>query len=230
MVSQLLDDLGLRHRRVFAPRRAVKVLREGRLHVLPRSLGSALTSSLLSPAAKLRVLLEPLLWRPAPHVRPSSPAVSGSATDRPLRPSHSLQGAQYESLASSAARHLGAEALRFVVEPALAFPNAIEPSRVLTCTAAPTAAAAERRAGGSWTLGTAALRLTRSAQHLGSAETHPGDASTVVGAAPWLLQCDLAAPPQAGVSWSALASWAAARGRYFSFDAGALCLHAASCV
>ena len=63
VVTELVNDIGLRNNRVFAASQHVVVQREGRLHPLPQSLTETLASSLLSPAAKLRFILEPLLWK-----------------------------------------------------------------------------------------------------------------------------------------------------------------------
>lgn len=59
-VRALVDELGLADRLLFAPADApLYVARGGRLHSVPRSLGALVRGSLLTPAGRLRVLLEP---------------------------------------------------------------------------------------------------------------------------------------------------------------------------
>jgi oxygen-dependent protoporphyrinogen oxidase len=56
----LVDELGLADQLLFAPFEApLHVARDGRLHVVPRSIAALLRASLLSAAGRARVLLEP---------------------------------------------------------------------------------------------------------------------------------------------------------------------------
>ena len=60
-LGRLIDELGLAGELLFVPADApLYIFRDGRLHPVPRSLPALLGASLLSPAARLRVLLEPL--------------------------------------------------------------------------------------------------------------------------------------------------------------------------
>ena len=60
-LHELVEDLGLADELLFAPPDApLYVLRRNELHAVPRSIGDLLSGSLLSPAGRLRVLLEPL--------------------------------------------------------------------------------------------------------------------------------------------------------------------------
>jgi len=56
----LVDELGMRDELILAPADApLRVVRGGELHEVPRSLAALLTGSVLTPAGRLRVLLEP---------------------------------------------------------------------------------------------------------------------------------------------------------------------------
>jgi oxygen-dependent protoporphyrinogen oxidase len=60
-LRRLVDDLGLADELLLAPPDApLYVVRDGKLHAVPRSISALLRASLLSPAGRLRVLLEPL--------------------------------------------------------------------------------------------------------------------------------------------------------------------------
>jgi oxygen-dependent protoporphyrinogen oxidase len=67
-LRRLVDELDLAGELLHAPPDApLYIVRDGRLHPVPRSLPALLRASLLSPAARLRVLLEPFTAPVAEH-------------------------------------------------------------------------------------------------------------------------------------------------------------------
>ena len=122
---KLLDELGLENQIVVAAPTAQSrfVVRGSRLVAVPMSVGSFLTTPLLSTAGKLRVLREP--WAKA---RPSS------ATGE-------------ESLADFARRRLGAEAYAYALEPFVAGIFAGNPEKLAVRYALPRLFALESESG-----------------------------------------------------------------------------------
>lgn len=93
-VEELVEELGLGERLVTAPRDLpLYVHRDGRLRRVPVSLGGFVTTDLLSPGGKLRVLLEPVL------------------------PSARADPVPGETVASYVTRTLGREAYLYLVGP-----------------------------------------------------------------------------------------------------------------
>ena len=67
-IAQLIEELGLSARLVIAPRgHDLFVYRGGRLRRVPFNVGAFLASDIVSPAAKLRLALEPLTRSPDPQ-------------------------------------------------------------------------------------------------------------------------------------------------------------------
>ncbi len=122
-LEALVTDLGLEPARVGAAPAAKTryVVREGRPVALPAAPVDFLRTPLLSPAAKLRLLAEPLVPRAAPDAE--------------------------ESVAAFARRRLGPEVLRYAVDPFVAGIYAGDPERLSLRYAFPRLHVLEQRYG-----------------------------------------------------------------------------------
>lgn len=128
----LMVDLGIENLLMRADRNAAKrfVCRDGRLVPLPETPPAFLRSSLLSGAAKRRLMHEP--WIPA-----------GTAHD--------------ESIGDLAARRMGPEARDYLVDPMISGVYAGDPARLSAAAALPRLVLMERKYG-SWIRGAIALQ------------------------------------------------------------------------
>ena len=123
LIGRLLDDLNLSSERVYANATARNryVLRGGKLLALPASPGAFAVTPLFSAAAKLRLLREPFIGRPARD--------------------------DEESVADFVQRRLGAEFLDYAVDPFVAGVYAGDPGKLSMAAAFPRLHALERDYG-----------------------------------------------------------------------------------
>lgn len=113
-LRELIESLGLESKRRDASSASKRryIVRDGQVVALPSSLKEALTTSALSPAAKLRVFSEPFI---APH-----------------------EGPDDESLASFVSRRLGQEVVDYLVDPFVGGTYAGDPAKLSAAASFPT--------------------------------------------------------------------------------------------
>ncbi len=139
IADELLSTEDSRRRAFVAKGKELLPIPDGFYLMSPRKLGPFLKSPLLSQAAKLRVLIEPLIPR-GPAAQTLNPEPRPPTSDlRPLSPD--------ESVASFARRRLGREVFERLVQPLVAGIYTADPEKLSMAATMPEFVAQEREQG-----------------------------------------------------------------------------------